>query len=236
MNHKQEIGNYGRRYNTINEIARNDRKLISNLYGVDIATALQTILLADMKQLAPSEKLPLTTRLTIEKNQIRKEALERMKFKDISTAKMEITAIYQGRWYKPYYKPLKKLFDERDLIAETVIKQVLLNPKSARVKYATERTNQKLREKFKEEEYSVEDYEGSKQGMKQQIRNSFLFYYWTFKEREIQNMLAREFKYPLTLHDAVYTQDIEEFKRLNIQQVEDNIFQELQISIKLEVE
>ena len=237
LNHKQDIGNFGRRYNTLNEIARDDRKLISNLYGVDMATALQTILLADMKIVDPKMELPITTLLITDKTRVRKETMQLMGYKTIEIAKMNLTAIFQGRWYNKRYLPLKKLFDERDLISKTLIKQAFTDIKSQRMKYAIERTNTKLAKKFPDNEtYQVEEYELNDNDGKQHIRNSFMFYYWTFKEREIQNIIADNFKYPITLHDAVYTQYEQEFNRLNIEDIEKKILKELDIAIKLEVE
>ncbi|SMP87548.1 hypothetical protein SAMN06313540_1129 [Epsilonproteobacteria bacterium SCGC AD-308-E02] len=237
--HKQEIGNQGRRYNILNEIARDDRQYISELGGADIATALQTILIADMKRIAPDAELPLTQRLINDKKAYRAEIAETMGYTnkngtlDITRAKMEITAIYQGRWYKKYFYPMKTIFDERDTISKAVIRLRLTEKKTKRIKYATSRTETKMAEKFGKE-YTT--YEKGDDNYKTDYRNTFLFFYWTYMERKIQNIVARVFKSPITLHDAVYTQNKEEYDMMNIERIQKQIKEELDLNIKIEKE
>lgn len=229
LNTKQDIGNYGRQYNTLNEIPRLDRELISNLYGVDMATAIQRILLNDVKD----KTLTYTKSLIENKTATRKEVQRLLKLKTIQDAKQEITAIYQGRWYKNKYKPIKVIFDERDEIAKEIIKRRHNN--DTRTEYARTRTSTKLDEKFKDVMVCLEDYDYLPKDNQQHIRNTFLYFYWTFVERQIQNLIAKQFKNPITLHDAVYTQEFGEFQTIDTQRIQQEIKEKLHIDIELDL-
>lgn len=234
MNHKQEFGNLGRRYNTLNEIAREDRKLISGLWGVDMESAIQTILLT---KVSDSTILPFTEHYTINKHIVRKEVSEMMNW-TIDKTKMEITAIYQGRVYnETKYAPLLEVFEERDEIAKFIIDLVLSNPNNEVSKYASKRTNQKLSENSFTKKYKVSDYPKIKKDrIKFEISKKVMFFYWTYFERLAQNIIASKFKYPLTLHDAVYTQNFSEFENLDITTIETEIFESIGIPIRLSSE
>ena len=190
-----------------------------------MATALQTILLHDT-----GLDLPFTKLLTTDKHKARKEVKELMGYDTIEQAKTEITAIYQGRKFNDKkYKPLKHIFDERDKIAEIVITD---KRDSKRVKYAT------LRTETKHNNLKVSDYHNEKilQRDRFNILKSYMFFYWTYKERQIQDIISKRFNRPITLHDAVYTQDKVEMDNLDIDSIKEEIHRDLGLKIDLEIQ
>lgn len=236
MQHKQEIGNHGRRYNILDEIPRIDRELIWNLYGVDMESALQTIVYTKVKKIEPTIELPFTEYYIANKKQVRSDISQHMGW-TIDKTKREITAIYQGRGYNPkrveWHKELMHIFLERDKISETIF---TTSKGSTQVtKYAKRRTNEKILKKFKLKD-SLKNYEKQSTTDQRNIRNTYMFYYWTYFEREIQNIIVKEFKYPKTLHDAIYTQDENEFNKLNIERLEKEIVTATEVPIKLGTE
>ena len=246
---KQEIGNNGRQYNTMNEIDRISRGKMTNLWGIDMATAAQTILLKLVKDIDPDIKLPFTETLIADKRSVRKEVKELMNFEDINKSKTFITSIYQGLPFHDKYEPVKHIFDERDKIAKLIMTMCRL--KTQQVKYAKYRVDKKLDEadiKYSIAEYidleiyideaiSKKDFKAVKdfKYIQNEIEKKLMFFIWTFDERKIQDIISREFKYPKTLHDAVYTQNKEEFDRLDIYKIRKTVLEELGIDIVLDV-
>lgn len=236
MQHKQDIGNNGRRYNILNEIPRDDRKKISNLYGVDMESALQVIVYTKVKELDPTIELPFTKYYINNKKQIREEISQQLKW-EIERTKKEITAIYQGRMFtkkKEEHQELEKIFIERDLIRELIF-QTQTDKESKATKYAKVRTKEKIESKDKIKD-AFNNYSKLNQIQQMNVRNTYMFFWWTYFEREAQNIIAKEFKYPKTLHDAVYTQREEEISGLDIIALEDEIFKHTKIPIKLSLD
>lgn len=228
MDTTKDVMNSGRQYNTLTNIPKNDRQKISNLYGVDISTCLQSIIVSKFDDL----ELPFTKMYIENRNKVRNDISKTMGW-EISVTKMEITSIYQGRKYiKSKYESLKHIFDERDIIQNAIIG--LRSTKGEAIKYASHRTNKKLL-KSNIKDYTLKDYE-KLNNKQEKIKRTFMYFYWTFFEREIQNVIASNFKYPKTLHDAVYTQNREEFDALDLTKIESDILSKTGIKIKLEID
>lgn len=223
VNHNQDIGNCGRRYNILNEIPRLDRKCILNLYGVDIESALQCI----VSQILANIPTPLTDDYIANKVTTRMTVSEHMKW-PLERTKIEITAIYQGRWFTNDYAPLKPLFDERDTISKHLFER--RSDDTLVAKYAKKRAKESLKNKHR---LDFDKYDTYKKDNQAKIRNTFMFFYWTYYERKIQNVIACSFRYPLTLHDAVYTQYYDNFKNLSLDSLIQTIKEETNFDIKL---
>jgi len=238
MQHKQEIGNHGRRYNILDEIPRIDRDMMFNLYGVDMESALQTILYTKVKSIEPTIEIPFTEYYIANKKQVRKDISQQMGW-TTDRAKTEITAIYQGRRYNSkkyenrWHKELEYIFLERDRIREVIFTTSKDNTQVT--KYATKRTNEKIKEDYNIND-AIKKYNTLKAYDKANIKNTYMFYYWTYFEREIQNIIAKEFKYPKRLHDAVYTQDKDDFDKLHIESLEKEILSTTGTPIKLSID
>lgn len=236
MQHKQEIGNHGRRYNILDEIPRIDRELMWNLYGVDMESALQTIVYTKVKKIEPTIELPFTEYYIANKKQVRSDISQHMGW-TIDKTKREITAIYQGRVYNPkrveWHKELEYIFLERDKISELIF--TTSKDKTQITKYANRRTTEKTKKKYNIDD-AIKKYSKLSTQDKSNVRNSYMFYYWTYFEREIQDIIAKQFKYPKTLHDAVYTQDKESYTKLDIEDLEKEILTSTGIPIRLSTE
>ncbi len=236
MRHSQEIGNIGRRYNIINEIPREDRKKMTNLYGIDMNTALQAILYQDIKRLEPNINLPLLRKQIKNRSEVREEVRVIMKYETTLEAKLLMVAILMGKWYHGGYKEIKGLFNERDRIAKIVVNEMWRDEDSEKVRYAIRRTSEKILEKCGKE-MNREDYEKEiDKDIKTHFRNSFMFFYWTYTERRMQNVIAGYFENPITLHDGVYTQDRKEIEAISINEVEDKIREETGYGVFVEIE
>ena len=206
LNHKQEMGNHGRRYNSLNEISREDREKIG-LYGVDMESAIQVILLKDAKDINPAVKLPWTEDYITNKKATRIRIATLLSI-TVSEAKTLITAIYQGKQLSKKYMAIEEIFEEANTIAELLITTATLKAPTNRVKYATTRANQKLEELYTTGLVVAQDYKTYSDLRKRlEIRKKYMFFYWTYSERVIQDLIAKEFKRPVTLHDAVYSKD-----------------------------
>lgn len=226
LNTIQDIGNYGRRYNILNTLPRACRTKISTMKGLDMVTALQTI----VASLCTDLELKYTKHYINNKQQVRDAISKEMNW-TLEETKMEITSIYQGRRYTKKYAKIKEFFDERDLISNYLFAKRFDDTEV--VKYAIKRTNEKLLSKYPKSRLSVKSYNNFTTTEQFKIRNTFMFFYWTYYEREIQNIICKYFKYPITLHDAVYAQNINELKDLDITKIETAIFEETAIRIKL---
>ena len=225
MQNKNEIGNCGRKYNTMNIMSREDRACISNLYGIDVSTAMQTIIC----YIFPELDIPITRDYIQHKNKVRSNIASTMNW-SIERTKMEITSVYQGRNYSTLYEPIKELFDECDVIRKHIFKTVDADTIASR--YARRRCCESVSKKHKKV-ITLDNYD--KYGTKKQrdIMNSYMFFYWTFFERKIQNIIAKRFKYPFTLHDCVYTQNKEEYDSLDIDVIVEAIANETDILVTL---
>jgi hypothetical protein len=60
-----------------------------------------------------------------------------------------------------------------------------------------------------------------------------MFFYWSWFERELQNIICKHFKKPITLHDGVYTQDKAEFDSLDIRALEQELYDAYPMGMKL---
>lgn len=231
MQHKQDIGNNGRRYNMMDEIPRTDRILIK-LYGVDMESALQTIVYTKVKKIDQSIDLPFTKYYIDNKKQVRDEVSRQLDW-SIDRTKREITAIYQGRVFntkKEGHKELEHIFLESDKIRTTIF--TTIGDGTQETKYASRKTIEKILEDYKIED-ALKNYSKLNEKDQRNIRNTYMFYWWTYFEREIQNIIAKELKYPKTLHDAVYTQDEDNFNKLDIKKLEEEILNKTDIPMKL---
>lgn len=209
INQKQEVGNYGRRYNNFNPIPRSDRALMDNLYGVDMEQALQRIVWWLLKD---EIELPFTEYYLKNKKDFRAKVASDMGI-SIEEAKREITAIYQGQVYTKAHAPLKALYVEAQAIKEALYKRLDENSEPAR--YAKYRMK---KQKFK---------------ILNKKQKSFMFFYWSWYERELQNIICRHFKKPITLHDGVYTQNKDEFDALDIEDLEREMNDAYDMGMKL---
>ena len=171
-------------------------------------------------------------------------------------AKKIITAAYQGGGLNSIAKMIKRGLskEERegmeDLYLET--KQIILEllkvsssifkaPNSvlgshfsAAKWYASHRTSAKheLVNPFDYRYY--EDYIAKYSEAKAfKFAKSYMFYLWTYFEGEARKIVESHLKQPISLHDAVYTQDKASFDQLDVKAVEAEILQKIGIPLKL---
>lgn len=133
LNIKKEIGNLGREYHLLTNISRDDRGKISNLYGYDFESALQTIVFAILNEVNPSLNLGVTKYFVENKKAVRKHVVDTLGV-DMEKAKKIITAAYQGGslgkiseviGYKlntDQKEAMKGLYDETKPIIEELLK------------------------------------------------------------------------------------------------------------------
>ena len=209
INPKQEVGNYGRRYNNFNPIPRNDRALMDNIYGVDMEQALQRIVWWLLKD---EIDLPMTRAYIDDKKGYRAYIAQSLD-KTIDEAKTLITAIYQGDPYTKARKPMKPLYDEAKLIKVTFFKR--LDESSEPARYAKYRMKKKAHKTIHKKQ------------------KAFMFFYWSWYERELQNIICKRFNQPITLHDGVYTQNKDEFDALDVEDLEREMNDAYDMSMKL---
>ena len=192
---KNEIGKLGRQYSTITEISRIDRDCIASLKGYDMEAAMQTIFL----HLLPTSNVPFFRRYIKEKREVRKEISTLMDW-SIEKTKEVLQAIVMGEGKKSYTKRLEKsfgIYTERDMFAEKISAKATDNTQVA--KYARKRTKEKVKEK---NSYAKIDFKK----MTPSQSRTFMFFYWSYYERTIQDVMCPMFTNPLPLHDAVYSQ------------------------------
>ena len=214
---KNEIAKCGRRYSTLDSIPRIDRNKIE-LYGYDMESALQNILHSSLSNVVD---MSWTEHYIHNKLSVRLELVELFNL-PIEDVKMEITAIYQGRYFNSKKYPIHQYLE--DLFKEVVdIRAYLFENHWKKsqdelevYKYARRRTKDKYPNRA-----SV-----------RQLQVTFLFFCWTYFERKIQNIMCKYIPNPLPLHDAVYSQSNElppkDF-------LEAKILEETQIPMKLGV-
>ena len=189
---KNEVGRYGRQYSSMTELSRFDRAEIVSLKGYDMEAAMQTILL----HLFPQVTAPFFTRYVAKKKQVRQEIATLMGW-SIEQTKEIIQAIVMDQGKKSYSKKLEETFGiytERDAFIEEIMKKVQDTTDVAR--YARKRTKDKY-----ERTASI-----SFKKLTPAQKRTFMFFYWTFYERKIQNVMSEMLTDPLPLHDAVYSQ------------------------------
>lgn len=224
---KQSYGNYGRQFNVLAELSRSDRKCISNLYGYDMATALQTILFYIYEPKGYS--MPYTYKYILDKTDKREELSEATGL-SIDGVKAMITAVYQGKsWGGEHHKHIKDLLVDAETIRSAIMSEEDDEHAEA-LKYATHACKHSTKVKM-----TRLQYERSTSKLKRfDYEKTFMFFFWTYHERLAQNIMSSHFNNPITLHDAVYTQDADDFKDFDPAQVEAEIFEQLKIPIKIE--
>jgi len=257
LNIQKDIGNLGREYHLLTSIPRVDRAKISNLYGYDFESALQVIVLAILKEVKPNLALPITSHFVKNKKEVRQHVVDTLAV-PMDIAKKVITASYQGGGLKgvPNLIGIKKLsenqkFGMEKLYIETklVINELLeissfsfkapdsvlgKHFKAARW-YASKRTVKKY--ELLHDDFTLELYEKfiKKYGTKKAFNfaKSYMFYLWTYFEGEARKILSSHLKQPITLHDAVYTQDKGSFDQVLLDSIEKEIFNKIGIPLKL---
>lgn len=255
INVKRDIGNLGREYHILTNIPRTDRAKITNLYGYDFESALQTILLAILQEVNPSLPLTVTQNYVKNKNAVRQYVVDTLGV-DKEKAKKIITAAYQGgsiggipkiigsKISTIQRKGMKGLYDETVVIMKELLKvsaksytaplSTLGSHFKAARWYASKRTSIKweLTQDFTYEYYNkfIEQYGLAKAS---KYKKSYMFYFWTYFEGEARKILQNHLKQDITLHDAVYTQDEPSFKAMVVSDVEDEIYNKIGINLKL---
>ncbi len=255
LNIQRDIGNLGREYHLLTNLARTDRNIITNLDGYDFESALQTIVLAILKSVNSTISLNVTDHFVKNKVEVREYVVKKLGVK-MDIAKKIITAAYQGgglkgiskivgfRLAKEQNKDMEGLYAETKMIIEELLKissNAFVVPPStlgthfhAARWYASNRTSikWKLTDDFTLEFYDkyvkkfgeVEAYKFAK---------SYMFYLWTYFEGEARKIVEGHLKQPISLHDAVYTQDKSSFDSLNVSKIEAEIYTKIGIKLKL---
>ena len=255
LNIKKEIGNLGREYHLLTNIPRDDRGKISNLYGYDFESALQTIVFAILNEVNPSLNLSVTKYFVENKVAVRQHVVDALGV-DMEKTKKIITAAYQGGslgriseiiGYKlntDQKEAMKGLYDETKPIMEELLKvssksfvapnTTLGSHFTAARWYASKRTSTKreIPVDFTLEYYQVylKKYGANKAS---KFAKSYMFYLWTYFEGEARKVVQGHLRQPISLHDAVYTQDKSSFDSLNISKVENEIYTKIGIKLKL---
>lgn len=255
LNVEKDIGNLGREYHFISNVPRTDRSKISNLYGYDFESALQTIVLAILKSINSTVSLKVTDHFVKNKVEVRGYVVEKLGV-EMDTAKKIITAAYQGgrlkgiskivgfRLTKEQNKNMEGLYAETKMIIEELLKissNAFVAPQStlgthfkAARWYASNRTSIKHR---LTEDFTFEYYDkyvkrfGDEEAYK--YAKSYIFYLWTYFEGAARKIVEDHLKQPISLHDAVYTQDKSSFDSLDVSQIEDEIYTKIGIKLKL---
>ncbi len=76
LNIKKDIGNLGREYHLLTSIPRIDRDKIPNLWGYDFESALQTIVLAILTDIVPTETFSVTDTFVNNKRYVRQYVVD----------------------------------------------------------------------------------------------------------------------------------------------------------------
>ncbi|WP_415406867.1 hypothetical protein ACLHDG_14035 [Sulfurovum sp. CS9] len=195
LNTKNEIGKLGRQYSTMVYVSKVDRDCISSLKGYDMEAAMQTIFL----HLLPDSNVPFFRRYIKEKRKVRKEISELMGWSKEKTKEV-LQAIVMGEGKKSYTEELEEefgIYTERDMFAEKISAKASDNTQVA--KYARKRTKEKVKEKNASAKIDFKKMTASQS-------RTFMFFYWSYYERKIQDAMSPMFINPLPLHDAVYSQ------------------------------
>lgn len=258
LNVQKDYGNLGREYHLLTSIPRTDRGNISNLYGYDFESALQVIVLGILKEVKPHIDLPITTHFVNNKKAVRQHVVDTLGV-SMDIAKKVITAAYQGgglsgipnligvdKLTNDQKFGMEGLYSETKLVISTLLEissTSFLAPdtilgkhfKAARW-YASKRTLKKY--ELLHDDFTFELYDkflkryGKRKAF--QFAKSYMFYLWTYFEGEARKILASHLKQPITLHDAVYTQDKNSFDQVSIKCIEDEIFSKIGIPLKLD--
>ena len=255
LNIKKDIGNLGREYHLLANIPRDDRAKISALYGYDFESALQVIVLAIMQDINSSIKIGITQNFVQNKNDVRQYVVDILGV-NMDLAKKVITAAYQGGGLGSVHnmighvltiiqkEGMKDLYEETKIIIIELLKisdtsfiasnSVLGSHFTAARWYASKRTATRweLTKDFTYADYQayVTKYSKAKAF---KFAKSYMFYLWTYFEGEARKILATHLKQPISLHDAVYTQDKVSFNAMNVAIVEAEILQKIGIPLKL---
>jgi hypothetical protein len=255
LNIKKDIGNLGREYHLLTSIPRIDRDKIPNLWGYDFESALQTIVLAILTDIVPTETFSVTDTFVNNKRYVRQYVVDILGV-NMEIAKKIITAAYQGgclggiskitgfRLNAVQRKGMSGLYDETKIIMDELVKissKSYIAPKTvlgshfkAACWYASKRTTTKweLTEDFTFEIYHdfLAKYGKAKA---KKFPKSYMFYFWTYFEGEARKIVQSHLKQAITLHDAVYTQDEASFKSMIVTDVEAEIYKKLGIRLKL---
>ena len=232
---KSEIGFFGREYNTLSLLPRFDRAHIKSLLGYDMEAAMQSIfvrLLPELelpfanyyiknKRLVRQKAYDIYVKLNPHLPTKTKED----KGLIMDRVKMELTAIFQGRPFGKadefhiFLEDEYKIFTERDLITTAICQRH--NDNSDEIRYAKVRTKDKAKSRstsklrrmfpkgykvdFKELAEEIEVVDG-RVNAANKLRKTFIFFYWTYYEKVIQDAMKTLMEEPISLHDAVYTQ------------------------------
>lgn len=233
---QRDYGNYGRTYNILDSFSRNNRQHIE-LYGYDLEAALQSIWVS---LVGHKIDLSTTSYYIHNKHDMRDEVSELMKW-SVPRTKMELTAIYQGRHFnKKKYLPLEGIFDEvKDL--RTFIMDNLRGDGSVADKYATKKTDEKLAKTvgktYDKKIHCVRGYNKLNTKMKDSLANTYMFFYWTYYEGMIQQVVAKLMNDTNhTVHDGIYVQHEWDIYELTADMIEDEILKQTGIEVKLGAE
>lgn len=255
LNIKRDIGNLGREYHLLANVPRPDRAKISKLYGYDFESALQVIVLAIMKDVNTEVPISITEHFVENKVQVRQYVVDTLDV-NMDLAKKTITAAYQGAGIRSLPQMIGSNLNNdqiegmKDLYLETrqIILELLKISSSSFTEsnsalgkhftaarwYAANRTSVKY------ELVNCFDYEFYNEYVKKygaakafNFAKSYMFYLWTYFEGEARKILASHLKQPISLHDAVYTQDKDSFDKMVVKDVEDEILQKIGIPLKL---
>ena len=255
LNVQRDIGNLGREYHFISNLPRTDRSKISNLYGYDFESALQTIVLAILQSIQSNVSLNITSNYVKNKAQVRQYVVNLLGV-DTDKAKIIITAAYQGgslggiskivgfNLSKDQREGMEALYVETKAIIEALLKVSSISfvaPQSALGShfaaarwYAAKRTSEKhkLTKDFTLEYYNIYAKKYSKAEASKYAK-SYMFYLWSYFEGAARKIVENHLKQPISLHDAVYTQDKSSFDSLNVSKIEDEIYTKIGINLKL---
>ena len=255
LNIKKDIGNLGREYHIIANTPRPDRAKISNFYGYDFESALQVIVLQILQEINPQFPVNITSHFVKNKVAVRQYVIDTLGV-SMEMAKKIITAAYQGgglnsiaqmighglsveerQGMEDLYLETKQIILELLKVSSSTFvapNSVLGSHFSAAKWYASYRTTAKyeLVNPFDYKYY--EDYATKYTKAKAfKFAKSYMFYLWTYFEGEARKIVESHLKQPISLHDAVYTQDKASFDQLDVKAVEVEILQKIGIPLKL---
>jgi len=232
---KDEIALFGRSYHTLMMIPKEDRKFI-NIYGIDMDSALQTIVYYMLPSI--QDKLTWTKHYIDNKSSVRIEvdALLEPHESIHDDSKVMITACYQGRLpNKTTGALLPELFKETELIRDAVWS--MRKDKTLVMKFAVRRMKDEFGSEYKKYlRYLNHDKYTTSSSDLHDMKTRLLFFWWTYYEGEIRRLMATPLSNPVDFHDAIYTQDEEEFIDYDIDAMESDIYKEFGIKMKLKKE
>ena len=233
---KTDLGNLGRKYETIFEFPKTVRNHF-NIYGWDLEAALQNIWYQDCKKISPYKEFPITLELITNKTKFRKTIAEYV-FADfagkkaLGKAKTFITKIYQGyRSFKGLNEAgiywLKQIAEEADVMMEMMITDAMLDVKSERTKFAILKTDKKMIKKAIDGDESAwfnkddgkflnsKNVNEAKKSSQWTYNKTMIYNLWTYTEQRIMKVIESRIRNPIDLLDARYTQSKNEFTELS---------------------